>query len=118
MERKLFIKNRFTKILSENLEARADELMERIKLNYNKEASFSEPGSDENEFDYVQEREICNECGGYKGGDMMEGEMCECGSMNESLKGGQKKLDKNKNNRIDSEDFEMLRKSKKKEMRE
>lgn len=36
-----------------------------------------------------------------------------CGdSMNEGLKGRQKKLDKNKNNKIDSEDFKLLRKEK------
>ena len=148
MERKLFIKNRFTKILSENLEARADELMERIKFNYNKEASFSEPGSKENEFDYVQEGELCNECGGYKGGgvmegemcecgsmneemnmceecggykggDVMEGEMCECGSMNEGLKGGQKKLDVAKPfGKLTRSDFDKLRKGVKKHMKE
>lgn len=33
--------------------------------------------------------------------------------MKENLKGGQRKLDKNKNNKIDAEDFEMLRKEKK-----
>ena len=33
--------------------------------------------------------------------------------MNENLKGGQKKLDKNKNNKIDAEDFKMLRKGRK-----
>jgi hypothetical protein len=33
--------------------------------------------------------------------------------MKETLKGGQRKLDKNKNNKIDAEDFEMLRKEKK-----
>ena len=39
-----------------------------------------------------------------------------CGSdVNESLKGGQRKLDKNKNNKIDAEDFKMLRKGKKSE---
>jgi hypothetical protein len=32
-----------------------------------------------------------------------------CKSLNESLKGDQKKLDKNKNNKIDSEDFKLLR---------
>lgn len=37
------------------------------------------------------------------------------GDMEEELKGGQKKLDKNKNNKIDSEDFKLLRKSKKQE---
>lgn len=36
-----------------------------------------------------------------------------CGdSMNEELKGRQKKLDKNKNNKIDAEDFKLLRKGK------
>jgi hypothetical protein len=39
-----------------------------------------------------------------------------CGSdMNESLKGRQKRLDKNKNNKIDAEDFKMLRQGKKTE---
>jgi len=39
-----------------------------------------------------------------------------CGSnMNESLKGRQRRLDKNKNNKIDAEDFKMLRQGKKSE---
>jgi hypothetical protein len=39
-----------------------------------------------------------------------------CGSdMNESLRGRQRKLDRNKNNKIDAEDFKMLRKGKKSE---
>lgn len=37
------------------------------------------------------------------------------GDMGEELKGGQKKLDKNKNNKIDAEDFKLLRKGKKQE---
>jgi hypothetical protein len=42
-----------------------------------------------------------------------------CGTeIKESLKGNQKVLDKNKNNRLDAEDFKMLRKSKKSEMEE
>jgi hypothetical protein len=42
-----------------------------------------------------------------------------CGTeIKESLKGNQKVLDKNKNNRLDTEDFKMLRKSKKLEMGE
>jgi len=39
----------------------------------------------------------------------------KCKTMSESLKGGQKKLDKNKNGKIDAEDFKLLRKSKKTE---
>jgi hypothetical protein len=116
MDKKLYIKNRFKKILSENLESRADELMERIKLNLDKEVPFSEPG---NSFDYVQEREMCNECGGYKGGEMIEGQMCECGSMNEELKGGQKKLDVAKPyGKLTKDDFAKLRKGVKKHMEE
>lgn len=146
MEKKEYIKNRFKKILSENLESRADELMERIKLNLDKEVPFSKPGKS---FDYVEEREICSECGGYKGrgemmekdmcecgsmyegkeicsecggykgGDVMEGEMCECGSMNEGLKGGQKKLDVAKPyGKLTRDDFDQLRKGVKKHMKE
>jgi hypothetical protein len=37
------------------------------------------------------------------------------GELDETLHGGQKKLDKNKNGKLDAEDFRMLRKSKKKE---
>jgi hypothetical protein len=73
------------------------------------------------EFDYVQEEEdIETET------NMENEESCKyhmdkfgpdddrtkqfCGdSMNESLKGRQKRLDRNKNNKIDAEDFEMLR---------
>ena len=40
------------------------------------------------------------------------------GLMKESLKGNQKKIDKNKNNKIDAEDFALLRKGKKTETKE
>jgi len=117
MEKKEYIKNRFKKILSENLESRADKLMERIKLNLDKEVPFSKPGKS---FDYVKEREICSECGGYKGrGEMIEKDMCECGSMNENLKGGQKKLDVAKPyGKLTRDDFDQLRKGVKKHMKE
>jgi len=81
---------------------------------------------------------VCNECGGSYGmmdeedddefgfessdddrktcefhrehfGDDDERTQRFCKTMNESLKGGQKKLDKNKNNKIDAEDFKLLR---------
>ena len=42
-------------------------------------------------------------------------EMCQGVNINEALKGRQRKLDRNKNNKIDSEDFEMLRKGETKE---
>ena len=42
-------------------------------------------------------------------------EMCQGVNINEALKGRQRKLDRNKNNKIDAEDFKMLRKGKKSE---
>jgi len=64
-------------------------------------------GEEELSEDWMEEeKHVCNECG-------MNEEMCECGGMyNEELKGNQSKIDKNKNNKIDAEDFKMLRKQK------
>jgi len=109
------------KILNETLEDKAKEVMEKLK--------FNKPGTS---FDYV-EGEMCESCGG----EMREGEACEsCGykengevletrksyrnnnklsdsdieEITERLFGKQKNIDKNKNNRIDKEDFTLLRK--------
>jgi hypothetical protein len=59
----------------------------------------------------TETNEVC-ECGSKN---MYEGECMECGAMRETeleerLYGKQSKIDMNKNNRIDSEDFKMLRK--------
>jgi hypothetical protein len=57
---------------------------------------------------------VCNE-----DGEDYDAQACEShkryagAEMTEALFGGQKKIDKNKNNKIDAEDFKMLRKSKK-----
>ena len=81
--------------------------------------------NNKDEFDYVQEEEdietetnMENEesCKYHMDNFGPEDERTKqfCGdSMNEELKGRQKKLDKNKNNKIDSEDFKLLRKGKK-----
>lgn len=90
MERKSYITRRFTQILKETINEKAEELMGKLK--------FNPPGTS---FDYVQEDDDSN-----------------YSEVKERLVGGQKKLDKNKNNRIDSEDFAMLRKSKKRDMKE
>jgi hypothetical protein len=109
------------KILNETLEDKAKEVMEKLK--------FNKHGTS---FDYV-EGEMCESCGG----EMREGEACEsCGykengevletrksyrnnnklsdsdieEITERLFGKQKNIDKNKNNRIDKEDFTLLRK--------
>ena len=61
----------------------------------------------------VSEGDMCEQCGGE-----MKEDVCEqCGSKNEmgeELKGNQSKIDKNKNGKIDAEDFKMLRKESKK----
>ena len=86
---------------------------------------------DSNEFDYVQEDMVLGDSDNEES-DSNNTEACKyhmdnfgpedertlkfCGSnMNEELKGRQKRLDKNKNNKIDAEDFKMLRKGKKTE---
>ena len=86
---------------------------------------------DSNEFDYVQEDMVLGDSDNEES-DSNNTEACKyhmdnfgpedertlkfCGSnMNEELKGRQKRLDKNKNNKIDAEDFKMLRKGKKSE---
>ena len=81
--------------------------------------------NNKDEFDYVQEEEdveteteAANEdaCKYHMDTFGPEDERTKqfCGSsMNEGLKGRQRKLDKNKNNKIDSEDFKLLRKDKK-----
>jgi hypothetical protein len=98
MKSNTYYDNLFRKVLTETLEGRADEIMEKLK--------FNPPGSS---FDYVQEGETCEQCGS----EINEGDCMECGyskgEVMEKLHGKQRNLDKNKNNRLDSEDFKMLR---------
>lgn len=100
---KQYIDSLVNRLLKETLEDKANEVME--KLNFR-------PGKS---FDYVQEGEVC-ECGS----PMIEGECMECGNMTgevmEKLYGKQSRLDKNKNGKLDSEDFKML--GRKKETKE
>ena len=76
MNTKQYIESRFQKILMENLNEKADAILNR--LNYDEEAPFNPAGE---EFDYVQEgmKETCEQCGGM----MMEGECSECGYQSE-----------------------------------
>jgi hypothetical protein len=79
MSNKNYIVNAFRKILKEDLEEKAESLMN--KLDYNKTLKLNK----DNEFDYVQEEEnmegsnMCESCGGK----MNEGECSECGNMYE-----------------------------------
>ena len=94
---KEYLKRLANKIILETLEGKANEVMGKIKSN---------------SFDYVAEGNVC-ECGSKE---FYEGECVECGAMKgggaemlEKLHGGQRKLDKNKNGRLDRQDFKMLR---------
>ena len=131
---KKYIDSVVNKVLRESLEEKADEILNKIQSEvdeeYMNESECSECGG------MMSEGE-CSECG-YK----MEGlnedadpksQRCKyhkenfgpvdertirfCGKdkseMTERLHGRQKQLDRNKNNRIDREDFKLLRKSKK-----
>jgi hypothetical protein len=78
MNKKDYIANVFRKILKEDLEEKAESLMN--KLNYNKTLKLNK----DEEFDYVQEgsQGMCEQCGG----EMKEGETCEqCGYTNEEI---------------------------------
>ena len=159
MNKEEYIVSRFKKILRENINEKSESILNQ--LNYDKEVPFNPAGE---AFDYVQEGETCESCGG----EMTEGECMECGmrgsgevmerknkskfsmkdiedllgdikddmgkddeddfefelevdesecmecgssyEMKEKLYGNQSRIDRNKNNRIDSEDFKMLRK--------
>jgi len=93
------------KILNETLEDKAKEVME--KLNFT-------PGKS---FDYVEEGQMCEECGGYKGGEFMEGQMCECGSMyEEMLEMGDRELEIDKKYRYNPKKFDKLKLDKNKKM--
>jgi hypothetical protein len=79
MSNKNYIVNAFRKILKEDLEEKAESLMN--KLDYNKTLKLNK----DSEFDYVQEENnmegsnMCESCGG----EMSEGECSECGNMYE-----------------------------------
>ncbi len=95
---------------------------------------FLDIEGDDDDPDLVSEGQLCEECGV---GKMNEGECNECGYSrldervkdlnpknkfdyveSKGLKGNQRKLDKNKNGKLDPEDFKLLRKSKKRETKE
>jgi len=87
---------------------------ECMECGYMKEDECVECGYSEGD---MMEGTMCSECGG---GPMVEGECSECGysegEMTEKLHGNQSKIDRNKNGKIDKEDFRLLRN--KKEMKE
>lgn len=80
MDKNNYILRAFRKILKEDLEEKAESMMN--KLNYDKTLKLNK----DKEFDYVQEgKSMCNECGG----EMKEGEACEqCGAKGEVMELG------------------------------
>ena len=79
MNNNKYIINTFRKLLKEDLEEKAESLMN--KLNYDEETHLYP----DNEFDYVQEGETCEQCGG----EIKEGENCEqCGAKGEVMELG------------------------------
>lgn len=105
-------RNLFKKLLRESMESKANEVLEKIM-------DMSDINRD-NEFDYVGEGEMCNECGR---GEMFEGQCNECGyskmSMEEMSK-GQKYIARQHEpeDKIDADDFRVLRSKKKRKMEE
>jgi len=139
-----YLDNLVSKILKETLEERADSLVSKIKGdmceqcggNMNEDVCEEcgnsrgemeegiynvEDIDNSNEFDSDEEELDSNNseaCKYHMDNFGPEDERTHkfCGSnMNESLKGRQRRLDKNKNNKIDAEDFKMLRQGKKSE---
>lgn len=100
MKNNTYYDNILKKVLTETLTNKADELIGKI----------NELNNAPTEFDYVAEGETCEQCGT----EMTEGECMECGMKSgevmEKLYGNQSRIDKNKNGKIDSQDFKMLRK--------
>lgn len=90
---------------------------DNVTLSYEdemKEGDYMNDMGDDMKAEGEMTEEMCNECGGT----MVEG-VCEgCSGMSEELHGGQKKLDKNKNGEIDSEDLAIMRGDEEKEVTE
>jgi len=139
-----YLDNLVSKILKETLEEKAESLVSKIKGNVcecggtmyegeceecgykgeMEEGIYDVDKTLDDKFDYVTNNESTNEdkkktclyhIENFKKGDPIIKEMCQGVNINEALKGRQRKLDRNKNNKIDAEDFKMLRKGKKSE---
>jgi hypothetical protein len=109
------------KVIEESLQEKADELTQKVKTKMDEYVGYqptdiAEYDSDEDfensEDDYVMDK-LNRECKENPNSDSCKKHKEYLGmkdEMSEELHGGQKKLDKNKNGKLDKEDFEMLRK--------
>ena len=120
------ILNIVNRILSEEITGKVKTLKNKIFENNNmKKQECSECGGNMYEGECMEcgnmyeDSKMCESCGS----EMNEGDTCEeCGNMyedenykelEEKLYGNQRNIDRNKNNRIDSEDFKLLRRGNK-----
>jgi hypothetical protein len=105
------------KVIEESLQEKADELTKKVKTKMDDEWLPNSPVTlsgvgvtEEDDFDDDIESRLCDE-----DSDEYDKERCSYNrnakmGIDEELIGGQKKLDKNKNGRLDKQDFKMLRK--------
>jgi hypothetical protein len=115
--KKFNIENIVKNVLEESLQEKANDLTNKIKSKLEEWEPFSSPTISAQSSDIHEVDDQTCQYHKEKFGEDDERTMEVCGTgksqMEESLKGGQKKLDKNKNKKLDSEDFKLLRKSKK-----
>jgi len=100
---KFNIESLVKKVLEESLQEKTDYLVNKIKSKISEE-----PETAPNPGGCKKIKEIIADGGEDTLGKLEE--YCGKSEMGEGLYGNQKRLDKNKNNKIDSEDFKMLRK--------
>jgi len=92
------------KIIKESLEGKADELEDKISMEeWDQEPTISNQPSDMSEDTCGYHMKTFGE------DDERTKRFCKSSEMGEELIGGQKKLDKNKNGKLDKQDFKMLR---------
>lgn len=112
------------RLIEESLQEKADELTNKVKSKvdeWDQQVTLSAQPTDIAEEDSFDEDACKYHMEKFGKEDERTQRFCkssDMGDIDEELIGGQKKLDKNKNGKLDKEDFKMLRKSKKSETEE
>jgi hypothetical protein len=99
------------KIIKESLEGKVDELEDKISMEeWDQEPTISAQPTDMVEEEDETDEEACKyHMEKFGPDDKQTKRFCGKSKMDEELIGGQKNLDKNKNGRLDKQDFKMLR---------
>ena len=124
--KKFNIDNLVKQVIEESLQEKTDDLVGKLKSRmqeWNQDVNISNQPGDVVEYHDMESVPNPGGCKKIKemiangGKDVLNKleEYCGKSEIGESLKGGQRKLDKNKNGKIDAEDFKMLRKKETKE---